>query len=819
MKRRSKRQRRKRNIKIGKKVNVLIPIHTTNKVLKKCLIKDDIKMYIEKYDCQDIIKYFKYKNRRTFNISDVSLISCILYYNYNEIVRHVMINNIPIYKDFVYLFDIYSHLNSRKTNVKDAYVKLILDMFLVSKLTNKEICDIMDKLISLKIWYVIDYLHRFGYVPKDKEKIMRKMSYEKIKLYSKYGYQMDDKYFVNLCTKGVITLEELKKLKKFHNTFADNKFNTDYMKMFEQRPIDFVEFAVDNGYKIDQKCMDIACDNINLPAVIYLLKQKFKMSENNLRELLHVEKIKKVRKRKYTRHSKYLLMKKIVQCLDKIYQYEDNMIEILRLCDEESLKNIDKIMPLCWEVMVCLGYFKLIIYIQNNLKINNIKISKNSLWRIIHSIIRKDNVNNLKMLFTLEIIEPIYISSNPKYYNTAFRYKSVEMMEYFARELNMICTNEIIWDFEYDVQKPTRGRRWGWGFLDKINVQTMRRIKKYNKKDKVIKNIDCLRKVNFPLEKAILEILCQNGHLKGVKYVFKICDNIEPFPNALIRALAHKHYKVVDYLLSKGWEYNKSRILYSVLSCTKCTISLIKYICTKLGAKCTRGCANILMKVGNISCLKYVYKTYNISPSKNIIVKYFKNCFLKCNEIVKILQYCEKLLKINPFEGLDNDTLEQIIKNVLSIPKISTKLLDDITKKTNFEYNMTHMYYVIDSYCSLQTIQYLESKGVNVTKSMFIKALICVSMRKIEYLMNKYKYTITLKDLNGILLYENYDRYEGYYISWGRLRKILSLYNLKMTPYTVTLVANNFINNHNNRWYGCSIFAYVLEIVGKIKQE
>ena len=136
----------------------------------------------------------------------------------------------------------------------------------------------------------------------------------------KFGYKMTDEYYVREYSLSTGFLDDLKKLDKFHHTFKNKKYKSQYLNMFKYRDVDFISFAVKNGYSICSKCMDIACVNMKLHTVIYLLDLGYTLSRSNLSALFLINKNNKTRS-----------INDRIYTIKSTFMYDELMMVILKL--------------------------------------------------------------------------------------------------------------------------------------------------------------------------------------------------------------------------------------------------------------------------------------------------------------------------------------------------------------------------------------------------------------------------------------------------------------------------------------------------------
>ena len=454
------------------------------------------------------------------------------------------------------------------------------------------------------------------------------------------------------------------------------------------------------------------------------------------------------------------------------------------MCDQIWIqKSIKRLLRPSWDAYLKAGYYKLLSYLQDTYHIQIKTLCKKKktgvIQMVLRYIIKDDNLEELKKIFNLELINKVDFSQNPTYYDIAFEVNSSKMLDYFANELSMICTKNVV--------KTFKKRRWG----PKCKV---------NNKN-AVEYLKSLELIGYPIDGEILQHLCERGIINGVKY---ICDKdmSAVIDSMLIKAFKNKHYNIVNYFIDKGYIYNKTQLLYKVLSqCysqSKCypyrrqgvtvSLAIIKNIINKYDAKPTKGCSNMCVKLGKLTCVKYLHKKYKLKPNKASVITYLMRHHTKSevkNISTKLKYYIEEL-QIKVFEELKDKESENICRQLLSWNSLD--LLKYYIKQTNAKFTEADLHKTIDHHKSLKYIQCIENTGIKITKYMYVTAV--ERYRKgfiVNYIEKKYGYTMTLKDVHVII-----NRNRGV----TALKYVFDKYKIKVTPYTLGLAINA-----DNRWY------------------
>lgn len=757
----------------------------------KILMNDDLNEFLNKYKTSESILDDFHRNcisDETCNI--IKPIECILKYNNGKIALHTMKEFGMTFYGFLGLMNL---LRTNKNKVKyEIGKKLFLKSILYSNLTQDETSFILTKLFSIKEWDLIDLFHMYGYKVNDIESMLKYIDDSKMSRLINYGYKFSEKSIALMLTNEYISLNKIEQLGLKNEIIMDNKNRNILLKLYKNGNIENIKYIESKGFDINNDCLDNAVDGFNFDIIFDILNHtEYKLKNDHLYKLLFIDNEKKhnrnINRYRYNRRrqSRFILQsyKNHGKIMKSIKNYGKYMIDILNDHISEKQKNIidkklDKIMP-----NIIYGYsFDFYEYLKENYFFNT-ELNKNITEDIMRIIINNDDIVNLKKIIEYKLIIPIDISSNTGYMNMALHSNSSKIIEYFHNDLKMVCNNDVIRYIKYN-----------------YNID----------KECFIKNLE---KIEYPLEN-IIDIISQKGTVSIIKYLI---DKDYKMSNKTIEhLLSNKHYELANYMLDNGYKLNCKYLIDRILNNNinnrhyriknRVTIRQINHL-IKLGGTATQKSSNILVERGIYNCVVHLYTKFGLVPSKEAVIKNLSRWYInndKIENIIKYVDYMIDVMKIDIFNNIDQHILDNIIYiNCTDDKLLSLKYLSD---KLNYTFTSEHINRTIDYNDNIETLKFLENKGVIITKEHLLMCVIGNYVKCAKYIHNKYKFDLTLKDIHNLIITAR--------IYHNGLKCASETFNIKYTPYTVKLIIEKYLN----RW-DYTVIKYIILNVRSITQE
>ena len=788
-----------------------------NTAFKQILVDDEVNEFVNNYKtATEITNSFSIRCRAVGRGDCVTPIECILQYNLGKIALYVM----DKYEMSVYGLGkliLYMKINKSKKVNYDNIKQLFINSILYTNLSSNEASFILEKLFSLSDWDLIDFFHLYGYRCNNinTSSIINNIGEHDIEKMSEYGYIFDSTSLIKMLCNGDISIKMLEKL-GLNGTIINNQDNrAEIIKIYKYCDDSIIDYIEDQGFVLSKKCLDMAIEGFNFAAIFHILNQnendndndndvdnsKFQLSDKHLYKLLFVTyKIKNKPKRNkkirrwqrimnpYRRFNSYYSN---VKTIKSIANYEQNLIDILKNnISDDNAKVISKIVGNAVPSILCAYCFDLYEYLKENYFLNNV-LNKDFMEKLIDRSIEDDDLESLKKMFHYKIILPIDISTDPSYMNTAIIYNSTKMIDYFNDELKMICTRKVF----------------------KINKQL----------------IENLEKIGYPLENGIISALTKQSIGPLIK---SLIEKGYKFPNKAIQyALINNNYGLFKYLKNKGFKINCKNLMDKILQNKNkkrrfrmwkpivfSSIKQINYIFEIGGSDAfTSKSCNILAEQGLYDCVIYLHKQMGLIPSMNALLNSLNRVVSNRNRNknksqiseIEYLEYIEKVMKIDIFTEIDESRLSELIYCLLGTRyENNVKILKYIIDKTNYELKSHQLDEIMGYNDNLEIVKFFEEKDIVPTKNTLLYSMISNYNNSVifNYLYEKYKYEITLKDIHNIISRE--------WVDINMLERCINIIKIKFTPYTVKLI----VFKNLNKWR-LGISKFIINCVKELTQE
>lgn len=763
-------------------------------ILYEILFEDNLKEFIEyEKNCHELTYEFTYKCRnpkQNFKCKE-NLCELVINYNQADIFRYLLKKNKPN------IYCLNSLLNKmQKHNKKyDDLKKLFMDLIFKIKIEKKYLDSLFLKLVNLDEWDLIELLHVYGFKINNFNQTISKKPNLIDKLLD-FKYKLNTQNLVTFICKTNFSFDKLNKYIKedeFKNLMNNKIYYNEFYKMYGIKDLEFIkEFEkniVGTNFSPNEKCLEVACKKVNWPVINYLLEERNLTLEDRYIDVILQNTQYNKRRKKPINYRRRIRQQPNLRKIIKYDQiFEKNMIELLKkYCNEDRKETFDKYLNRSIYNLIYNGCFNLVEYLIEDLNLE-IYIPKVYLVNILTNIIKNDNVNYLKKIFKLKIINPIDVSTVPEYLSIAMINNASGMIKYLSQGLSMICSNNIIHYLKF-------------------------------RRNHQLRLIKYMEFIGFPINKAVIRSIIISGTKKVIKYIINKEYKIPK--SAIILLLEVKQYEIVDYFIEKGYKFKKKNLMDWIIknSCKKfrfhsignITIQDINYL-IKISATGTKESVNLLTEKGIFNCVIHLYKKLGLKPDKQSIINYLNcdtNPYLRDRAYkldFKTINYIEEEMGIKIFDELKDYERNKIFNNI--IKGYDIKFIKYIGERLNIDPSITNLYSIIDDYyeIDLEKIKYFESYDIIPTKEIFLRLLHNNFINIANYLYKKYKYDITIRDVNNYIS-EN----------WTNLH-VLEYFNneigIKFTPYTVKIVVDR-----NLTYWNYHHIEYIINVVKDITED
>ena len=656
--------------------------------------------------------------------------------------------------------------------------KIFLNIFLYNKCGNNEISIIIDKLVNIKAWIIIDYLHIFGYRASNNDLLVFNYPGLLYRNLEKYGYQIRNR----LIRDAIIEKDE-KNINILINKENYNEWKRDIIQNLPKEIIKTMEdknfFSMDDLQK--DNYMKIACENLNLSVVKYLIELKILPTVDDIYELFCL-KLK----------SKELIYKKRYYGRIKIRKeypegYENDIISIIEMLNNKiKIKNNEYI----WHIIIEKNFFKLFEKVRSIFKV---KLASYNIDRLILKIIKDDNIGAFKKIIEYEIIKIKQGSGAQlsQYMDNAFKNNSKKIMEYLKREYHTRCSKNLLYSYTYN--------RARFGSVYKENSTDL---------------INNLEFVDYSMDGNIIKYACCNNNIELLKYLVeerKInisskylnlallnnCSGV--FINYMlehINRIPKKNY--VDEILrikNKNWKYRN-----------KPSISMVTNIINKIKGTASDESLVLAIKMGDYNLFKMLHKKFklNITPDLiyNLSQSRFRSHRIKNDSRMEYIKY---IIDHTNIEKISNDHIEKITNMGLEFGDIS--ILKYLESNYNYAPSQKDADHILDNYyCTIEHIDYfLKHNDLKITEQIIDCLVSNRKIKNIEHIYDNYKNKIdmdmifTIKKINTYTLL-GYGGYDFYMFIIEKLKKRITPYTIELflkTSYGYTIIQTiNSLLNH-----------------------
>jgi len=714
-----------------------------------CMQNDDLEEFKKKYS-----NINELKNRFTDRTNKFILpLTVVIFYNAYKIGYHIAKLEGITYDD--YLMTLNKYKISNDTKKKANIVKFILDTYVFHKLNNIDVGCLINSFAQFQCWNVIDFFHYHGYKANNKEEFMKHVPPYKLAEMIKFGYNTkntkNSECLIKMIKNSNIPSKDIQKIENING----------YEKyLFQFRDPILIDYYVTNEtIKLNNKCMDYACQHLNFDVIEYLMTKNIQLTGKHLIILLKCQS--GGRKRNFRRAGLRYLMRTMKK-INHVGNYEERLINILK----KNKDILDKLVNTgnLWVRIFKNDYFLIASYLMDNGF--KIKLAKSEIIRNLKYYIENDNVESIKKIFELKILKPIEISEQSKFMDLAVLSKANNTVDYLYNILKMKCSRNVIQYRYYFTATENH-------YKDCINN---------------------LLKINYPFYEPIFKLACYSGNLEVVKLLYK---KVKLSSIHIEMALINNKIKIVEFLLENKCRYSKKCLVDRILLLcrnyqkTSQIFKIIKYAIIKLKATASYQCLHLILKVYDRNLLEYINNNCEIKGLENmtiyhLIPTYYHNAMRRKHQRIKNngedtknynnIQYLHETMGVKIYNNVDE--IDKIIKQL--IYKDDYILLKYIADTIDYKFNINDMKISLDNICDINIIKYIESKGIIPTEVMFSDALFEGSIEIVKHLHDKYKYTVNNKQMNLYLC--KHDPHPK--ILWF----IIHVLGIKPTPYSIDIL-------------------------------
>lgn len=681
-----------------------------------------------------------------------------------------------------------------------------LKTLLINSLLNFNNCqDIFQKIFECQDWDLIDLFHGLGYRLKNIIGVVGIIPYNKILQLLSLDYKFDTGAILQLINDHNIYESSLLAKIGFSQkmiTNANNKVRI--CKLYKNNSIKLIKFIEHNEFVSDNECLDNAINGYNFDVILHLIKS-LDLFEENIYKLFFVEKCKKkVNKKKIRRRRRYAnsmrIHRKLVSIgnkIKKIQNYEKGIFNIMDIY-EIPIKILDDIFKRSIDYLIYGNCFKLVTYMANKLGYDLKSYIKNdTINNIIDDIITKDSVDNMKALFLNKLVMPIEISMCTHWMDRAIRRNSSNIIDYFSKELKMVCSQNM------------------HTFIDRYGVNHL-------------SFVNNLIKVDFPINNTIIKCLARNSKFNVISVLI---DKGYVMPTCVVDyAILCKKYNIANKLLVLGTVINKKNYIDRLIKCseerhffryyTPASINSKKQIDYMISLGCTssnKNIANIFAKKGLFDMVIYINVLFGYKPDVSVILSFFTNYRSARKMDEGIIMYLEKFrtdMKLGIFdkENFDNFKFKNfcnvVSENAIKLLPVFKYFVEKSNTKLTLEHLRTILSYIQVSKNGLDEIfELFEKHDVYPGKDFLIESLQQRSISISKYVINRYKFTLNIKDIHNFINSFDFDI--------ETLIAIVDIMNIKPTPYTTKLV----VDGHHRHWHRTRFLEAFILLVKKMTCE
>ena len=731
--------------------------------LKKELLEDDLKTFkIENFQF-----YKKYKAITNLGI-------CIKFENCGKIAYYLAKKEGVTYDDYKLLLKIMK-MNIKNKNKYDQYQKMFLNIFLYNKANIIEISKIIDGLVKISEWMIIDYLHIFGHRANKSNSLI--FNYPKILLnkLKNYGYDIEIRFIKEMLDNNNNNIV---------NYINKNNFNKWKIEIIKTRSDKCLKNIIENGnvtFEDIQKtdCINLACRYVNVELIKYFIKNNIPIKKENINELIGIGII---IKRRYRKKRFYMKTNAIREQWYK-GKFEKDIIEIIDLLGNKlRINNNEKL----WELILKNNFYEL--YSKMISSGYKVKLNNGMKYGLILNIIEKDDEINFKKLIEHEVIK-IKQGANlmlTNFMDMALRYNSKKLIKYLKEELHATCSKNINTILNY---------------ISYNNINNKNNIN-------LIHNLD---NIGYPIKNNLLIFACKRKNLEWIKYLNEN-KKLKITQKHLYLCLSeNSSEQILKYILSKVGNYNKNNLIDKILSYKKLSrqksnnIKIIKYIKQKLGGTASAQSLEYAIYLNDFTVLRYLHSVFNF-PITIKLLEYTIRYRLPYHFASYVSgEICIYLLK-NIKEKINNELVEEISR--MGYNTFDVKILEFLEKEHNFKPKQADFNSMCIEYgCRIEMIDYFLKYDEMIIYEHLIDSMISNrNMVLINHIYDNYKNKVdfdnifTLKKINTFVALE-YANYEFFVFINEKIKR-------KITPYTVETYLK-YIGYHRD----INILSYLMNII------
>lgn len=691
-------------------------------------------------------------------------ISFVMQHNTGNIFQYVIKNfSISCYN----LFQLINRIDRENENI---YIKLIFDILFYNYFTDEEYGEIINKTVSKKIWNIVDYLHILGHKTNDLQLLLDKYPKDRFRDLQFYGYDLREPmliYNIKKCKNININELSIEFIQKYKVDILKNlKYN--YLKELHQNKL----------IELNKNDMIIACENLNVSALLYYIENNYSINNAMIDVLFCVKKnvLTKRNKNKF-RNRRYIISKIYNKKIP--YDYENNMVKLLDKLHNNNQKILIK--NITWRFLFSHNFLQII----DKLYLLGFKPNINSffVYRNIRTAIFEDNLSTIKKYIELNMIKPNKISTNSKLLDIAILNKSEKVSNFFINNLRMKCSKSILIDFINSCKNTKRNKI---KFIDLVML---------------------LESNDYPINDSVLTHACKIGNKQVIEYMIEN-KKIKPTTKQLEYLLLRRKYNLISYMLSKGVKIHKKNMIDRLLNYIvknfisyKACFTLIKYVHKKYGATASKKSINLCFKLKSYKILDYISNEFNLTcehiPNTNICKKLFssrrlytkyKTTNINGTNFIKYVVDNYQKLKIN----LTNELKSMMIYHAIQHSG-KKDILEYLVDKFDYKLKIQDIHDILEFH-NLDGLKVMMKQGIEITEELINEIISCSALKFIQVLHEEYKIDIkkfiSLKQLHLYIV--------SYYLYNIMLQYLIDNIGIEITPYTLELyctVQNNLFRN------------------------
>lgn len=712
----------------------------------------------------EISEFMKFEDKKLEGIRLIHKFETILelsikYGNKKKITCYLAKKNGVYYCDYLKLINNLT-LNKKNLEEYNSWQTIFLNIFLYNKASTQDIGNIIDKLVKIKEWIIIDYLHIFGFRANNKNLLINNYPKILLKRLESYGYDINDRKIKDLIKEGKDLDQQLINKIDFEKWVNDIcKYRDDKLidKLMNQKIIDIKDIKSNN-------CVSLSCQHMNFPLLKYLIKMELYPAKEDIYKLFGLESLSVKTKRKKIHNWRYRYRFRLkynkIKNMNKEYpqNYEKNMIEIIdQLGEKFKIKNKEEI----WLWLLNHRFFVLFKKLKDLL--HKIKINDFSKNDITKEIIKNDEVESFKKIIELEVIKINQGTRKQQmqYMNLAIKFDCKNIIKYLKDELHTNCSKNILNIINWNGNK--------------IDLD-------------FIKNLET---INFPIKEEVLNKACENGNIELIKYLVEE-KKINLTKKHFITALStNKSKQLVNYIKSNIKGYPKKNLIDKILIDNKkrrryrrnSFIKNIKYIKDTLEGTASEKALYYALEIRDLKLFKYLHKEFKLKIEPELLDNMPTRYYYGSNNLGKfygyIIQHLDK-------QQLNNDRINNIAQ--ISFESNDIETLEFLGKEFNYKPKLQDITRIITYYyCTTDIIDYVMR---NLNDFVFQEDMIDLIMGNrnvhiLNHLYDNYKSKIpfenifTLKKINTYVAL-GYGNIDFFYFVIEKLNK-------KITSYTIEL--------------------------------